>query len=63
MVEPDFSFNKELKFWVIYDPMVTEHEKLKFRYFSFLFIIFVTKHNRIHVYLVKEAFTTQYKRL
>ena len=43
--------------------MVTEHEKLKFRYFSLLFIIFVTKHNRIHIYLVKEAFKTQYKRL
>ena len=36
--------------------MVTEHKKLKFRYFSFLFIIFVTKHNRIYIYLVKEAF-------
>ena len=43
--------------------MVTEHENLKIRYFSFLFIIFVTKHNRIHIYLAKEAFKTQYKRL
>ena len=34
--------------------MVTEHEKLKFRYFSFLFIIFVTKHNRIHIYILSK---------
>ena len=43
--------------------MVTEEENLKFRYFSCLFIIGVTKQNRIHIYRVKEAFKTQYKRL
>ena len=34
--------------------MVTEHENLKFRYFSFLFIIFVTKDNRMHVYILSK---------
>ena len=29
--------------------MVTEEENLKFRYFNCLFIIGVTKHNRIHI--------------
>ena len=43
--------------------MVTEYENLKFGYFSFLFIIGVIKHNRIHIYLVKAPFKTQYKQL
>ena len=43
--------------------MVTEHKNLKFRYFSFLSIIGVTKHNRMHIYLVKEALKPRYKRL
>ena len=43
--------------------MVTEHENLNFRYFSFLFITGVIKHNIIHIYLVKAPLRTQYKQL
>ena len=43
--------------------MVTEHENLKFRYFSFLFITGVIKHNRMHIYLAKAHLKTQYKQL
>ena len=43
--------------------MVTEHENLKFRYFSFLFITGVIKHNRIHIYLFKAPLKTQFKQV
>ena len=63
MVEPDSSFNQKFKFWVIYDPMVTEQENLNFRYFSYLCIIGVTKHDGIYTYLVKAVIKTQYQQL
>ena len=43
--------------------MVTDQENLNFRYFSYLCIIGVTKHDEIYTYLVKVVLKAQYKRL
>ena len=47
--------------------MVTEHEKLKFRYFSFLFItgvlVLLDTIEYIYIYVVKAPLKAQYKQL
>ena len=43
--------------------MVKERENLNFRYFNYLCIIGVTKHDGICTYLVKAVLKAQYKQL
>ena len=43
--------------------MVAEQENFNFRYFSYLCIIGVTKHDGIYTYLVKAVLIAQYKQL
>ena len=43
--------------------MITEQENLNFRYFGYLCIIGVTKHDGIYTYLAKAVLKTQYKQL
>ena len=38
-------------------------KKLNFRYFSYLCIVGVTKHDGIYTYIVKAVLKTQYKQL